>query len=70
MEEHENKNSFEKFHDKNYKLLLLIPLLMLILSLTYIGIFYSKNQDFIHRDISLTGGTSVTIYDKINVIDL
>jgi len=53
-----------RFHDKNYKLLLLIPTLILILSFIYIGFFYSKNGDFIHRDISLTGGTTVTIYEK------
>ena len=61
---------FEKFHDKNYKLLLLIPLSLLIFSLVYMGVFYSQNQDFIYKDISLTGGTSVTINEKINVNDL
>lgn len=57
---------FEKFHDKNYKLLLLIPLTILVFSLVYLGVFYSQNQDFIHKDISLTGGTSVTINEKID----
>jgi preprotein translocase subunit SecF len=61
---------FEIFHDKNYKLLLLIPLSLLIFSLIYMGVFYSQNQDFIYKDISLTGGTSVTINEKINVDDL
>ncbi len=61
---------FEKFHDKNYKLLLLIPLSLLIFSFIYMGVFYSQNQDFIYKDISLTGGTSVTINEKINVNDL
>lgn len=61
---------FEKFHDKNYKLLLLIPLTILIFSFIYLGVFYSQNQDFIHKDISLTGGTSVTINEKINVVEL
>jgi preprotein translocase subunit SecF len=32
--------------------------------------FYSNNGDFIFRDISLTGGTSVTIYDKVDIGDL
>jgi len=58
------------FHDKNYKLLLLIPIILLLFSLVYIGVFYSKNQDFIHKDISLTGGTSVTISGKIDAIKL
>jgi len=33
------------------------------------GFFYSKNQDFIYKDISLTGGTSVTIFDDIDLND-
>jgi len=61
---------FGKFHDKNYKLLLLIPAILLIFSVIYLGIFYSNNQDFIHRDISLTGGTSVTINGQIKAADL
>jgi len=50
-----------KFHDKYYKYLLLIPLLLLVFSFIYMGFFYSQNNDFIYKDISLTGGTSVTI---------
>jgi len=34
------------------------------------GVFYSNNQDFIHKDISLTGGTSVTIFEKTNSEEL
>jgi preprotein translocase subunit SecF len=60
----------QNWHDKYFKLLLLIPIVLLLFSFIYIGVFYSKNQDFIYKDISLTGGTSVTIYEKINVIDL
>lgn len=69
-QEHENKKTFEKFHDKHYKTLLLIPLILIILSLVYIGVFYSKNGDFILRDISLTGGTSITIYEKVDALAL
>jgi len=61
---------FEKFHDKYYKLLLLIPAIILIFGFIYMGIFYSTHQDFIYKDITLTGGTSVTIYEKINTDDL
>ena len=64
------KFNFEKFHDKNYKLLLLIPLALLIFSFIYLGVFYSQNNDFIYKDISLTGGTSVTIYEKVDIDNL
>ncbi|MDP3992338.1 MAG: protein translocase subunit SecF [Nanoarchaeota archaeon] len=58
---------FARFHDKNYKLLLLIPAAILIFSFVYMGIFYSNTGDFIIRDISLTGGTTVTIFEKISI---
>lgn len=64
------KKKFAEFHDKNYKLLLLIPLSLLVLGFIYMGFFYSANNDFFHKDISLTGGTSVTINEKINAADL
>jgi len=71
MEKGKFKESFAKFHDKNYKLLLIIPLLFFIFGFGYMGAFYSQNHDFINRDISLTGGTSVTINDwTINSADL
>jgi preprotein translocase subunit SecF len=57
---------FKDFHDKNYKLLLLIPASLLLLSIIYLGIFYSNNGDIMKKDISLTGGTSITIYGEIS----
>jgi len=69
-QKHEEKikftKKFEKFHNKNYKLLLLIPLTLIVFSLIYMAVFYSQNNDFIHKDISLTGGTSITINEPIN----
>ena len=59
----ENKN----FHDKYYKLLLLIPLIILILSLIQIAGIYSETGDFMRKDISLTGGTSITLYEQIDI---
>jgi len=70
MEEENKTNKFEKFHDRNYKKLLLIPALLLVLCFVYVGIFYSINGDFIYKDISLTGGTSVTIYDNLDALEL
>ncbi|MBS3076405.1 hypothetical protein J4481_01545 [Candidatus Pacearchaeota archaeon] len=64
------KNKIKQFHDKHYKTLLLIPLLILLFSFVYLGFFYKTNNDFIYKDISLTGGTSVTLYEEINVQDL
>jgi len=60
------QNKFGKFHDKYYKLLLLIPIILIILSAIFMVNFYNQEKDFIYKDVSLTGGTSVTIYDKID----
>lgn len=59
-------------YNKNYKLLLLIPIILLALSIGYIGYFYFQNGDFIKKDVSLTGGTAVTIFpkEKININSL
>jgi len=61
------KTKVSKFHDKHYKHLLLIPVLLLVFSFVYMGIFYSNTGDFIHRDISLTGGTIITINEEIDL---
>jgi preprotein translocase subunit SecF len=66
----ETKEKFSKLHDKYYKLALIIPAIILILCLVYMINFYSSNGDFIYKDISLKGGTSATLYGKIDISDL
>lgn len=70
MNQEKIKNKVISFHDKHYKSLLLISLLLIAFSFAYMGYSYSINNDFINKDISLTGGTSVTINEKINVATL
>ncbi len=72
MEEKKEKfgTKAARFHDKYYKLLLLIPAIILIFSVAYMVVFYYNTGDFINRDISLTGGTSVTIHEKRNIEDV
>ena len=48
-------------YDKKYKLLLLIPFIVLFLALSQIGYQVYKTGDFIKRDVSLKGGVTVTI---------
>ncbi len=76
-ERSESKKDFSKnfgrFHDKNYKKLLLIPLALIFIGVVYMFFFYSSTGDFIYRDISLTGGTSVTLINEnldANVLEL
>jgi|APSaa5957512622_1039677.scaffolds.fasta_scaffold26569_2 preprotein translocase subunit SecF len=55
------KHRLGKWYNKNYRLLLLIPAILLILALLQLGYSYQQNEDFIKKDITLTGGTSITI---------
>ncbi len=56
----------KNWHDKNYKILLVIPAILIVFSLIYMGIFYQNNEDIFYKDISLTGGTTLTIQDKLD----
>jgi len=70
MEQHtqttETKKS-EKWFDKNYKFLMLVPIMVTLLCVVYLGFFYSQNHGFILKDVSLSGGTTVTINGDIDV---
>jgi len=61
--------NLEQFYNKNYKLLMIIPVVIFILSLMVISSQYSQTGDILKKDVSLAGGISATVYtDK--VIDL
>jgi preprotein translocase subunit SecF len=68
------KENFKKkliqFHDKNYKKLLILPLFLILFCFGYLFFFYSQTNEFFYKDISLQGGTSVTINEEINSVDL
>jgi preprotein translocase subunit SecF len=68
----EKSEKFAKIYDQSYKKLLLIPTILLIISLAYLGYFYSVNGDFIKKDVSLTGGITITIesQQEINIDEL
>ncbi len=52
----------EEFYNRNYKKLLFIPILLLVLSLIIIGNNYRKTGDIINKDVSLKGGLSIEFY--------
>lgn len=66
-ESHEVKRNW---HDRKYKMFLLIPVILILFSVVYMVSFYNSHGDFSLKDISLTGGTSVTVYEKTNLEDL
>ncbi len=61
-----NKEKFSVWYDKNYKLILLIPVLLVLFSLIYLASFYAKTGDIMYKDVSLKGGTVITINGDID----
>lgn len=57
---------------KNYKKILIIPLLIFILSVVFLFVQYSTHGYVIDKDVSLKGGISSTIYfeEEINLANL
>ena len=62
--------NFEPWYNKNYKKLLIIPAVLLALSLIYIGIFYMQTGDVINKDVSLTGGTTISVDTYFSSADM
>ena len=64
------KIDFSKIYNKYYKVLLLIPVIMLIISLGYLAFFQAQNGDIILKDITLSGGTSIQVNTNADVSEL
>jgi preprotein translocase subunit SecF len=58
----ETKNWFDKY----YKVLAAIPVIILIACLVYLFMFYHQNGDLINRDVSLKGGTTITLTGDVD----
>jgi len=58
--EPQNKN----WYDKYYKFILLIPIIVLLIGIIFLYSFQNKNGDIILKDVSLTGGTTITVFDS------
>jgi preprotein translocase subunit SecF len=74
-QKHEKESSHEAAHtektakswyDKWHKIFLIIPVIIMLASLGYIGYFYSQHHDFIYKDASLSGGTTITINGNVD----
>lgn len=61
---------FESWYNQNYKKLLIIPSIILALSIIYLTIFTIQTGDIIYKDVSLTGGSTITISTDIPSQDL
>lgn len=65
-------NTLERIYDKDYKKLLLIPLALYLILFGILGYNYINTGEFFEKDVSLTGGTSVTIttQEQIDILEL
>ncbi|MEK6973765.1 MAG: hypothetical protein AABW41_00770 [Nanoarchaeota archaeon] len=65
-------NRIENIYMNHYKKLLLIPLVLLVISLSILGFNYYKTGSFIKKDVSLSGGISATINSekKFNIDEI
>jgi preprotein translocase subunit SecF len=55
------RKKLQAVYEKKYKLLLLIPFILLVLALLQLGIQYSMTGDFVNKGVSLKGGSTITI---------
>jgi len=70
IEEYNSKRKFHKWYNKNYKKLLLIPLILFILAIGILTSSYYSTGEFLEKDITLTGGTSITVLTQDTNINL
>ncbi len=56
------KEKIEAIWSKNYKILMSIPIIITVLALIVIGIQYKNTGDFLHKDVTLKGGITATLY--------
>jgi len=66
----EQQTDGKNWFDKSYKLLMILPILLTILAAVYLGFFYySHNHEIILKDVSLSGGTMITLTADSNTIN-
>lgn len=61
------KQKFKHIYETKYKLLLLIPILMVVFAAVQIGTQYAQTGEFVHKGISLKGGSTITVTNLENV---
>jgi|SRR3989344_5314612 len=73
MEQQTNQNTIKEkkhWYDRNFKLFLFIPVVLMVFSLIYLFLFYSQNNDIIYKDPSLSGGTTITLRTELDTNEL
>lgn len=68
--EHHAHADGKNWFDRYYKILMIIPVIIVIASLVYLFMFYNQNGDLINRDVSLKGGTTITLSGEVDSAQL
>jgi len=63
------KDKVKHVYETKYKLIMIFPIILLVLALLQIGIQTYTTGDFLHRGVSLKGGSTITI-NTIQGIDI
>ncbi|HRZ85795.1 MAG TPA: hypothetical protein P5277_03355 [Candidatus Paceibacterota bacterium] len=61
------KEKINNFFNKNYKKILIVPAVILLICTVFMVSFYNQNGDLIKKDITLTGGTSIQITSNTSI---
>lgn len=62
--EHSAHNEGKNWYDKSYRWMLIPPLILIIFSIAFMYNFYQREGDIIYKDVSLTGGTTLSVFDS------
>ena len=62
--ETEMKSWLKGVYENHYRMLMLIPFLLVLLAMVQIGAQYAVTGDFVHRGITLKGGSTITLEDQ------
>ncbi len=54
----------KNWYDKNYKKLLILPIILLLASVFILFQTYSETGDIIRKDVSIVGGSTITVFDE------
>ncbi|MGM5480303.1 MAG: protein translocase subunit SecF [Nanobdellota archaeon] len=65
---HSMEQKKQSFYEKYYKQLLIIPFLLLVISIAFLGVNYAQTGDVINRGIKLKGGSAITVTDDMTDI--
>ena len=57
----------ESFYTKNYKKLLIIPLILFVFAISVLSIQYTNTGEIMDKDVTLKGGISATIYSNAEI---